>query len=463
MSPKRTLVLARRATASERRIPRRAPDEVVPLSFGQEQIWLHSQLAPDAPLYTESLTIRRQGPLLPAVLIASFREACRRHEIWRTTFAWSDGRMVQQVRLDLEPTIEYDDLRDLPAGDRLPAALRLAAHDLDRPFDLGREPAFRARLVSLGDEEHRLFLCLHHIVFDGISIYRVFLPELAAIYEARLAGATTALEEPQIQYADFACWQRRSADEAAWERTTAYWRGKLDGAPVTIDLPTDRPRPSRQSFRGGLVRAEFDETLTAAARTTALAEGCTLFMLLFASFAATLHRWSGQTDMVVGSVSGGRDHPELERIAGYFLRMLVLRTDLHGDPTFRELLGRVREVLLEALCHDGLPYQRMVRALTPARDLSRSPLFQVTFSIEPPLPELRPAWDLTEMDAGPAACKFDLSMELEDRGDVIHIRAIHSTDLFDGGTIFRLVEDWRRLLSRAVDDPSLRLHELVRA
>lgn len=461
MPQKRTLVLGRRPTASERRIPRRAPDELVPLSFGQEQIWLHSQLAPDAPLYTESLTIRRQGPLEPDVLIASFREASRRHEIWRTTFAWADGKMVQQVHPDLEPAIEFDDLRHLPTDERLAAALRLAAADLARPFDLEREPAFRARLVSLGDEEHRLFLCLHHMVFDGISIYGVFLPELAAIYQARLVGVSSGLEEPPLQYGDFACWQRRTADEAAWERTADYWRRKLDGAPVTVDLPTDRPRPSRQSFRGGLVRAEFAEDLTAAARNAALAEGCTLFMLLFASFAATLHRWSGQTDMVIGSVSGGRDHPELERVVGYFLRMLVLRTDLRGDPTFRELLARVREVLLEALCHDGLPYQRMVRALTPARDLSRSPLFQVTFSIEPPLPELRPAWDLTEMDAGPAACKFDLSIELEDRVDVIHVRAIHSTDLFEGETISRLVEDWRRLLRRAVEDPGLRLHELV--
>ena len=165
--------------------------------------------------------------------------------------------------------------------------------------------------------------------------------------------------------------------------------------------------------------------------------------------------------MLIGTVSGGRDHPELERVIGYFLRVLVIRTDLSGNPTFRELLGRIRETVLDALCHDGLPFQRMVRALAPARDLGRSPVFQVTFSIEPPLPPLRPRWDISEMDAGAVASKFDLSIELEDRGDVVHLRAIYSTDLFEFSTISRIMLSWRRLLGRAVTNPAQRLQELV--
>jgi hypothetical protein len=457
---KRTFVRRRPAARPERRIPRRPAGEAAPLSFGQEQLWLHSQLAPDAPLYTESLTLRRTGPLDPELLSECFAEVTRRYEIWRTTFPRRDGHLVQEVR-DGGPRLAVTDLRHLPDGDREAHALRLAAEDLERPFDLSREPGVRARLVTLSDTDHRLFLCLHHMIFDGISVYHVLLPELAGLYQARMTGTPPVLEEPALQYADYAHWQRRQDDEPAFDRLASHWRTRLAGAPATIALPTDRPRPPSQSFRGGLVRLDLPAELTAAARETAAREHCTLFMLLLAGFAATLHQSSAQTDMVIGSVSGGRDHPELERVVGYLARMLVLRLDLSGDPSFRELLSRVREVLMDALCHEGLPFQRMVRALGPARDLSRSPLFQVTFSIEPPLPDLRPGWDISEMDAGPMASKFDLSIELEDRGDGIHVRAIYALDLFEGATVTRLLDDWRRLLTRAVSAPEQHLDDLA--
>jgi Condensation domain len=460
-SVRRRVVLSRPAARQERQIPRRPADEAVPLSFGQEQIWLHSQLAPEAPLYTESLTIRRRGPLDPDALATCFGDLVQRHEMWRTTLAWANGQLIQRVDAGSEPRLQLVDLRHLPSEEREPAAMLLAAEDLRRPLDLFREPGVRARLVTLSDSDHRLFLCLHHLVFDGISIYRVFLPELAALYEAKVRGVPCVLEEPPLQYADFAYWERRSVDETALEQLAAYWRKQLAGAPSMIDLPADHPRPPSQSFRGGLVRLQFPGDLAAAARRTALGEGCTLFMFLFASFAVSLHRWSGQTDMLIGSVSGGRDHPELERVIGYFLRMLVIRADLRGNPTFREILLRVREALLEALGHDALPFQRMVRALAPARDLSRSPLFQVTFSVEPPLPGLRPEWDITEMDAGAVASKFDLSLELEDRGDVIDVRAIYSVDLFEASTISRILAAWRLVLDRAISDPGQRLEGLA--
>ena len=457
----RTVVLQRKTARPQRTIPRRPPDAVAPVSFGQEQIWLHSQLAPHLPLYTESLTIRRNGPLDRDALIRGFREIVRRHEIWRTTFAWSHGRLIQQVHLDREPRIRVADLRDLLQDEREAAALQLAAEDLREPFDLSREPGVRARLVTLSDSDHRLFLCLHHMVFDGISIYRVFLPELAALYEAGVSGTRCALEEPPVQYADFAYWQWRSVGEASLAPLVGYWRKQLSGAPSLIDLPADHPRPRSQSFRGGLVRFQFPGDLAEAVRSTARHQNCTLFMLLLASFAVTLHRWSRQTDMLIGSVSGGRDHPELERVIGYFLRMLIIRIDLHGNPTFREILWRVREVLLDALGHDALPFQRLVQAVARDRDLSRSPLFQVTFSIEPPMPGLGPQWDLSEMDAGTSVSKFDLSIELEDRGEVISGRAIYSLDLFEASTISELLSDWTLLLRSAVSDPGQRLQELV--
>jgi hypothetical protein len=465
-SGKRKLVLRRAGSAPQRgdtrgKIPPRPANEVAPASFGQEQIWLHSQLAPEVPLYTESITIRCNGPLEADALVTSFREIVRRHEIWRTTFVWSDGQLIQRVHPDSQPAIQVADLRHLVPHAREPAALGLALEDLRRPFDLSREAGVRARLVTLAESDHRLFLCLHHMVFDGIAIYRVFLSELVALYEAQVSGRPSGLADLPVQYADFAHWQRQSVQERMLEPLIAYWRKQLSGAPPIIELPTDHPRPRRQTFRGGLVRFQFAGDVTAAVRSTALQEHCTLFMLLLASFAATLHRWSGQVDMVIGSVSGGRDHPDLERLIGYFMRMLVIRIDLRGNPSFREVLRRVREVLVEALCHEAVPFQRIVQAVVRERDLSRSPLFQVTLSIEPPKPALASQWDVTELDAGTCVSKFDLSVELEDRGDVIAGRAIYSVDLFDPPTIAELLAEWTLLLRRAIADPGRPLQEIA--
>ena len=457
---RRRLVLQGTSRDSHPAILRRPVGEIAPASFGQEQIWLHCQLAPELPLYTESLTIRRKGPLDAEALVASFNEVVRRHEIWRTTFRWSHDQLIQQVQGG-EPAIRGTDLRHLPECEREPAALHIAAEDLGRPFDLSQEPGVRAHLVTLSDTDHRLFLCLHHIVFDGISIYRVFLPELAALYEDKVAGVPRRLEDLPIQYADFAYSQRRTLGEPVLKPLVDYWKSQLDGAPATINLPTDHPRPSAQSFRGGLLRFQLPEALTNPLRSAALQENCSLFMLLLGGFAVTLHHRSGQTDLLIGSVSGGRTPPQLEPLIGYFLRTLVIRADLGGNPTFREILQRVREVLLEALCHDALPFQRLVQAVAPDRDLSRSPLFQVTFSIEPPLPELGPQWDLSEMDVGTTVSKFDLSIELEDRGEIIIGRAIYSLDLFEASTISDLLSDWFTVLRCAVSDPGQTLQQLV--
>lgn len=458
---KRTLTLRRPALSQGGTLPRRPLDRPVPASFGQEQIWLHGQLAPDAPLYTESLTIRHRGHLDRDALLESFRQVARRHEIWQTVFEWSDGQLIQRVEPDLEPALRATDLRHLPANRREEAAIELARADLSRPFDLSRESGARAHLVTLGDDDQRLYLCLHHIVFDGISIYRVVLPDLVAVYRALIRGLPSPLPEPSLQYADFAYWQRQGADETTFQRLADYWRVQLAGAPATVDLPFDHPRPATQTFRGRVVQFELPADLTRALRTAAADAGGTVFMLLLAGFAATLRSWSGQSDLLIGSVSGGRDRPELERLVGYFLRTLILRADLHGNPTFGELVRRIADILLEALRHDGLPVQRLVRAVARDRNLSRSPLFQVTFSIEPPLPDLGEEWDLTEMDAGTAVAKFDLSIELEDRGRVITGRAIHSTDLFEAATIKALVHDYCAVLTRAAARPDARIDELA--
>jgi hypothetical protein len=438
----RKLVLRRTQRRSLPTIQRRPPGAVAPASFGQEQIWLHSQLAPELPLYVESLTIRRRGVLDSGVLVAAFRHIARRHEIWRTTFHWAQGQLIQHVHADKEPVIQVTDLRDLPEPARETSAIELAAEDLRRPFDLSRELGVRAHLVTLSDTDHRLYLCLHHLVFDGISIYRVFLPELVSLCEAAGTGADSVLEDLPLQYGDFACWERQSVQETSQESLISYWQAALAGAPRLSTLPSDRPRLPTQSFRGQLVRFQFPPELTAAVRSAASQENCTVFMFLLTAFALTLSHRAGQTDLVLGSVSGGRDRPELERLIGYFLRILIIRIDLGGTPSFRDLLGRVREALLEALSHDALPFQRLIHRIAPERNLSYSPLFQVTFSMEPPLPPLGPSWDLSEMDGGTVVSKFDLSIELEDRGEAIIGRAIYDRDLFDPSTIHNFLSDW---------------------
>ena len=441
----------------------RPPGDLAPASFGQEQIWLHGLLAPMVPLYTESVTIRYRGWLHRELLLTSFLEFVRRHEAWRTTFEWNDGRLMQRVHSDLEPRITVHDVRDVAADRRDATALELAAADLAEPFDVTRESGVRARLVTLADDDHRLFLCLHHLVFDGISIYRVLLPELAVLYDSAVAGVPPSLEAPPLQYADFAYWQRVSNPSTGIDlaSSTAYWRTRLTGAPTTIDLAGDRARPAQQSFRGALALFDHGPALTAALRRTAREQQCTVFMVLLAGFAAMLHGRSGQTDMVIGSVSGGRDRRELERVVGYFLRTLMLRIDLRDDPTFREILKRVRETVIEALSHDAVPFQHVVHELIRDRDLGRSPLFQVTFSVEPPMPAIGPAWDVSEMDAGAAASKFDLSIELDDREEAIRGRAIYAVDLFDAPTIADLLGEWRVALERGMADPERRLCDLV--
>jgi hypothetical protein len=444
------------------RIPPRPADEPVPLSFGQEQIWLHSQLAPGVPLYTEAVTIRRRGPLDVPALAESFRDIVRRHEIWRTTFDWFRSDVVQIVHPYRGCSLAVEDVSSLPEAERETAAIRAAERDVRRPFDLSAEPGVRGTLVTLSREDHRLFLALHHVVFDGVSIYRVFLPELVSLYEARVNGRRDALPPPALQYGDFAYWQRRKSGESSSEVLERYWREHLSGAPFDTSLPADYPRPRAQTFRGGLLRFELPSAVTAAARSAAASEECTLFMFLLASFETALYSFAHQTDLVVATVSAGRDHPELENLIGYFLRMLVIRTDLSGNPPFREIIARVRSVLLNALCHENLPFQRLVQVAAADRNLRRSPLFQVTFSIEPPMLETGPQWDITEMDVETRVSKFDLSIELEDRGDVISGRAIYSADLFHPATVSTLLSKWKTLLELAAADPQQHLNDLVK-
>jgi aspartate racemase len=439
--------------------PRGAGAAAAPLSFAQQQVWLHAQLAPDLPLYNEPLTIRRSGPLDAGALERALAEVIRRHQAWRTTFAVRDGEPVQVVHPPFVVSLPIVDLRALPAGEREAAAARLATAEARRPFDLERGPLLRARLVRLDEHEHRLFLTVHHIVLDGVSIYRVLAPELIALYEAFASGVAPTLPAPSVQYADFAAWQRAALTATALAPSLAYWRGRLSGLPA-LALPTDHPRPAIQSFAGARHRLELPAALGARLRALARREASSVFMVLLAAFQALLHRLTGQDDLALGTVSAGRSRPELERLLGFFANPLPLRGDLTGDPTFAELLVRVRDQTLEALAHDDVPFELLVNELGIERDAGRNPLFQVAFSLEAPRVPLPAGWDVGHLDVDTGTCKFDLYLELDERPETIVGRVVYRTDLFDATTIERLAARYRRVLEAVVADPGRRLSAL---
>ena len=441
-------------------IPRRDPNEPVPLSYAQEQIWLHAQLAPDLPLYNEPISIDYSGDLNVAALEQAFNDLLRRHEAWRTSFKLIDGQARQDVKPELTISLPVVDLRNLPEKDREPVALSIATADSRKPLDLTQAPLFTARLIRLADRHYRLQLTLCHIIFDGVAIYRIFLPELDALYRARLNGSSASLPELKIQYPDYSCWQRKSLRPESLAPHLAYWQRQLGADLPVLNLPADYARPPVQTFRGGLHTFTLSPSLTEAVRALCRREGVTTFQALLAGFAALLCRYSGQGDFPIGSVTAGRDRPETNGLLGYFLNTIVLRMNLTGDPSFHDLLRHSRNLTLEALEHDSVPLSMLVNQLNVPRDLSRNPLFQVMFSLDPQMPDLDPAWHLEQTDADTGTTKCDLYIELHERRNAIFARLHYSTDLFEHDTIARMAEHWITLLEAAVRDASLRISQL---
>ncbi|MFY9978849.1 MAG: amino acid adenylation domain-containing protein, partial [Candidatus Sulfotelmatobacter sp.] len=441
-------------------ISKREHNQHIPLSFAQEQIWLHAQLVPDLPLYNEPVTIHYSGELDPAALERSFNEILRRHEAWRTCFPTLKGEPFQEVKPKLTVSLPVIDLRTLPEEHRNQAALLLAHEDARTPLDLAQAPLFRAKLIRLDEHEYRLYLTLSHIIFDGVAIYRVFLPELVSLYRDYGAGNSSPLPEITIQYPDYAIWQRHSMRPELIAEQMAYWKKQLGSGLPLLDLPLDRPRPPLQSFRGSMHVFVVGSELTASLKRIGSFGGVTLFQTLLAAFAALLGRYSGQDDFAIGSVTAGRNRPELNHLLGYFLNTVVLRADLSGDPSFSELMRRMRRLTLEALQHDRVPWGQLIQQLAPHWDRSRNPLFQVMFSLEPPMPEVDPAWRLTQMDVDTGATKYDLYLELDERPEGILGRFHYSTDLFDPTTIARMAQHWLTMLEAAANNPQLRVSQL---
>ena len=437
------------------RAPRGAP---LPLSSAQQRLWFFDRWEPGSSAYNIPSAVRLTGELDVAALAGALTEIVRRHEILRTTYADRDGEPVQVIGPPVPAALALIDLARLPEAGREAEALRLAAAEGARPFDLTRGPVLRATLLRLSGEEHMALLTLHHIAADAWST-NLLVGEIATLYAALHAGRPSPLAELPVQYADFAVWQRGRLAAGALDHQLDYWRERLRGLPA-LALPTHRSRPAVQSFRGAQRTTSL--ALLPALRALARAEDGTLFMVLLAGFYAVLAHRSGQEDLAVGTNVAGRTQAETEALIGFFLNMLVLRTDLAGDPSFREILVRVRETALGAYAHQDLPFDRLVEALRIPRDPGRHPLFQVKVdfqSLQEPPGEL-PGLALQPVAPAEAAAHSDLTVYFTELRDGLSVIWEHNTDLFDAADVLDLAADLELVLRRAVERPEARLSDL---
>ncbi|MCC3606139.1 MAG: amino acid adenylation domain-containing protein [Microcoleus sp. PH2017_29_MFU_D_A] len=430
----------------------------LPLSFSQQQLWFLCQLAPDLPFYNEPITIRLPGSVNIAALERSINEIIKRHEILRTTFAVVDGQPVMVIQDAFNFILPVVNIGELPEAERESEALRLGTLEAQQPFDLTQGPLLRGTLMRLGEADYRLFLTIHHIAIDGVSLYSLFMKELATLYSAFSLGGRSPLPELPVQFADFAYWQRQWLQPEVLENQLRYWKQQLANL-STLQLPTDRSRSPIQTFRGTRQCLALPLSLTERLKDLSRREGVTLFMTLMAAFQTLLYRYTGQTDIPVGTVANLRNRQELEGMIGYFLNTLVVRTDLSGNPTFKELLARVREVTIGAYTHQELPFQKLVEEIQPERNLSYNPLFQVVFVLEPPLAEMD-GWRISQLDIDTGTAKFDLNLELDERPSGIIGRIEYNTDLFEASTISRTIGHFQTLLEGIVSNPEQKISEL---
>jgi amino acid adenylation domain-containing protein/non-ribosomal peptide synthase protein (TIGR01720 family) len=443
-------------------IPRASRVGRVPLSFAQQRLWFLDQLVPGS-LYNIPAAVHLTGQLAVPPLERALAEIVRRHEALRTRFENHEGVPSQVIdppgAWHLAP---IEDLTHLPDEERQAEASRRAGAEASEPFDLAAGPLLRVRLLRLEAEQHVLLLTVHHIVADGWSV-GVFLRELAALYEVFRREQPSQLPDLPVQYADYALWQRGRLEGKDLERHITYWRGQLAGAPPWLELPTDRPPPAVQSYRGATARFTLPAGLVGQVKRLALSEDATLFMTLLAAFQALLARWSGQHDISVGVPIANRDRRELQELIGFFVNTLVLRTDLSDDPGFRTLVQRVRQIALDGYAHQELPFEHLVEELQPARDLNRTPMFQVVFTLQnasATLLEL-PGLVLTSLPLEGDTAKFDLSLNLDETADGLAGEVIYKTDLFDGETVRRLIGHFQAILEAGVADPDRPISHLA--
>ena len=439
-------------------VPRTGP---LALSFAQQRLWFIDQLEPGIPLYNIPVALRVEGPLDPAVLALCLGEVLRRHEALRTVFAAPEGSPEQVIQPAVPFHLPVIDLTGLPEGERERLAFHLAGDEASRSFDIGCGPLLRGVLLRLAEGDHVVLLTMHHIVSDGWSV-GILVHEIAVLYAAFAEGRPSSLPELPVQYADFSDWQRSWLQGEALERQMTFWRQQIADLPPLLELPTDRPRPAVQSFRGALRPVRLAESLIRQAQLLSRHESATLFMVILAGFKALLSRWSGQRHLAVGIPVAGRNRRETEGLIGFFVNTLVLRSDLSGEPSIRDLVGQVRETALAAYAHQDVPFEKLVQEISPERSLAHTPLIQVVFALQnAPVESVEiESLRLRPMSGGGTTAKFDLTLSLEEHSGELVGTVEYATDLFDPTTIERLILQYERLLTAALETPDLEVPEI---
>ncbi|HEX7332939.1 MAG TPA: amino acid adenylation domain-containing protein [Pyrinomonadaceae bacterium] len=425
----------------------------LPLSFAQQRLWFIDQLIPGNPAYHIPAAVKLHGRLNIAALEQTLSEIIRRHEVLRTTFPTNDGQPVQLIQPAQTFRMDFVELSELPGDIAEVLVRKLATDEAWRPFALNALPLVRAKLLRLGSNEHVLLLTMHHIVSDGWSA-GVLIRELTTIYRSFIEVQPSPLPELAVQYADFSLWQRQWLRGDVLEARVAYWKDQLKGAPSLLALPTDRPRPSIQSFTGDRHRFMLPASLSASLQTLSRAEGVTLFMTLLASFQVLLYRYSGQDDICVGTPIANRNRPDIEGLIGFFVNTLVLRSKVNGTASFASLLRQVRATTLGAYANQDLPFEQLVDLLRPERALSHTPLFQVMFVMQnlPAEASELPGLTLSSLPIGNNTARFDLTMTMMESGEWIGGMLEYNTDLFDSDSIERMVRQWQTLLTAITAD-----------
>jgi amino acid adenylation domain-containing protein len=433
---------------------------VFPSSFAQQRLWLLDQLQPGDPTYNIAAAVRLKGRLEIDAVKSSLNKVVERHETLRTTFMIVGDELVQVVAQDLKLPLPVIDLRSLPEQERETEFRYFADQEAQRPFDLSRGPLLRCVLMKLNDEEHVLLLVMHHIISDGWSV-GILIAELSALYGAHISREDVQLPQLPIQYADYAAWQRGWLQGEVLESQLAYWKDRLTGAPGVLELPADYARPPVQTFRSASVTLELPDALSQSLKTLSRRKGITLFMTLLAGFNVLLHRYTGLDYIVLGSPIAGRDRAEVKGLIGCFLNLLVLRTELSGNPSFDELLERVRRTTMGAYAHQDLPFEKLLEELQPERDLSRAPLFQVFFNMlnlpehEISLPGLSVEL-LTLRDVG---SKFDVTLYVRELDGKLIFELVFKADLFSPERMTEMLRQYEHLLSQVVMNPEKQISQ----
>ena len=435
-----------------------------PLTMSQEQLFLRETSRPGIPsLYNECITLRVRGPLNIAALKQSLSDIIGRHEIWRTTYVIKNEQLLQFIRPAPDPVaVPTIDLRGFSRVRQEEEIERAIGDLVQQPFSLTNGPLLRGRLITLDDLEHRLYLVAHLSIVDGLSVYQIFPFELAALYRAHSSGQIPALPPVPIQFGDYSRWQRQTSRSEHVAKQLDYWRTQLEGEISPLNWPNDRPRPSRETFRGTIQQFVVPVPLAQAMKWLARQEGITLFTVMLSLFATLLHSYTQQDDFVIGTPApSGRKRSEIQKLLGYFLTPVALRFRLTSSMTFRELLRQAQRLTLEAISNDDLPVEVLAQELKLKTDPSRNPLFTVAISLQPGMPRLDLDWSVTSMDISSGGAPWDLYLAFIDAREGMLGRAQYNPDLFESQTIARVLQHYQDLLLILSAKPDTRLAEIT--